>query len=286
MLRRRFAPSLAFTIVLGVAATRCSLTTSLDGYAGDPLPAEAGPTTDATTPDGGDGGTVDASRDSAADAATFCKSLGASAMFCDDFDDEGPFARWTETILRAGGTVARDRAASRSAPSSLLTVAPGSTDHGSALLRFASPAVVRRFRVAYDVRIDARDTETAYAEVGYVRFDPYATFYFRVYGDPTKPATFAAEAYLPDGGIPAHNLDLAGAPTLVDWTHVDVDVDLRAAPHVTVTVDGVLAGDTALEASLYKPAVAVATAGIGYTGAPSSGAWKLRYDNVTIDWEP
>lgn len=276
--------SSALAIAFGIAATRCSLTTSLDGLSGPPSPPETGAdAADAMTADAGDAG------DAGKDGGRFCASLAPSPMFCDDFDDEGPFAQWTEQRVSAGGTVVRDRGASRSPPNSLLTVAPGSaTSGGAALLALTSPTAVRRVRFAYDMRVDARDPQTGYAEVSYLNFgspDRLYAFYVRLFADPARTTTFTAEAYLPDGGVPQHNVELAGDPKFTDWMRVVVDLDLRNAPHVAVTVDGALAGETALEPSLYPPSVATVGPGIGYAASPSGG-WKLRYDNVTVDLEP
>ena len=107
----------------------------------------------------------------------------------------------------------------------------------------------------------------------------------RLYAAVSSGTTFTTEAYLPDGGITQHDMNVAGA-TFVDWMHVVVDLDLRTAPHVSITIDGALVRDMPLEPSLYPPALATVETGIGYGGTPSSGPWKLRYDNVTVDFEP
>ena len=99
----------AVAIALGIAATRCSLTTSLDGLAGTALPLDAGAdAADARAPD------ADAA-DAGKDGGRFCASLTPSPTFCDDFDDEGPFALWAETHANAGSSATRDRGAFRSA---------------------------------------------------------------------------------------------------------------------------------------------------------------------------
>ena len=283
MSRFRLVSTSVLAIAFGVAA--CSLTTSLDGYSGAVPPSEAGnDAADATTD-----ADADADAGGGKDGGRFCASLTPSPTFCDDFDEEGPFTPWVETRVNAGSTITRDHGAFRSAPSSLLTVSQGSAmGGGAAFLRLTSPSAVRRARFAYDLRVDARDPQTGYAEVSYLRFggaDKVYAFYVRLFHDPARTTAFTAEAYLPDGGIPQHNVNLAGDPKFTDWTRIVVDVDLRTAPHVTVTVDGALAGETTLEPSLYPPSVATVEPGVGYAGSPA-GAWKLRYDNVAVDWEP
>lgn len=124
--------------------------------------------------------------------------------------------------------------------------------------------------------------------MGYIRFGTAVrvhSFYLRLNGGATPGAAFTAEAYLPDGGIPQNNVSLAGNP-FTSWTRVAVDYDLGTAPHVSVSLDGVPAGDVALDPTRFKPDVATVEVGVGYSGHPSSSAWQLRYDNVTVDWDP
>jgi len=289
--RLRFATASVLAIVLGAAAIHCSLTTSLDGLAGGATP-DGGDSavTDALAADAplGDAQALDSSAEAGSDSGRYCSSLGSTPVLCDDFDDEGPFIKWSGAKLGPGASVVRDRTASRSAPNSLLTTSAASANSIPAYLRLTSPSSVHRVRVAYDLRVDARDSQSAYAEVGYIRFGTAVrahSFYLRLYGGVTPGAGFAAEAYLPDGGIPQNNVSLAGNP-FTSWTRVEVDYDLGAAPHVSVTLDGVLAGDTALDPTRFKPDVATVEVGVGYSGPPSSSAWQLRYDNVTVDWDP
>lgn len=283
-----------FAIGIGIAMLRCSLTTSLDGLSGGVDPVEAGSGgpeagSDATT-NGDAASAPDSSTDAGTDGGRFCASLAQASSFCDDFDDEGPFAGWTETRVGGGGTVTRDRGAFRSAPNSLLAMTPASASGSAAALSLASPTTIHRVVFAFDMRIDARDPQTGYAEVSYIRFGdpsspPYA-LYMRVFNDPAIRTVVTTEAYLSDGGVPQHNVALAGDPKFTDWARVVVDLDLRSAPHLTVTVDGAVAADAALESAFYPPAVARVEPGIGYVGSPTSGAWKLRFDNVTVDWLP
>lgn len=280
-------------VAVCLAMLRCTLTTSLDGLSGGVEPADADARdadagSDVTT-NGDATGAADSPVDAVTDGGRFCASLAQAPSFCDDFDDEGPFSRWTGTRTAKGGMVTRDRGASRSAPNSLLTVSPASASTTSAALSLASTSTIHRVVLGFDMRIDARDLQTGYAEVSYIRFgDPSSwayAFYMRVYGDPALTGA-TVEAYLPDGGKLQHNVALAGAPTFADWTRVVVDLDLRTAPQLTVTINGVVAAVAALGPELYPPTVARVEPGVGYVGAPSSGAWSLRFDNVTVDWLP
>ena len=73
-------------------------------------------------------------------------------------------------------------------------------------LSVTSPSTIRRVVYAFDMRIDARDPQTGYAEVSNIRFgDPttrlYA-FYMRACADLVVPVAATIEASLADGGIP------------------------------------------------------------------------------------
>jgi hypothetical protein len=281
------------TLGLAVSATQCSLTTSVDGLSGGSAPdagsaGDAGGSADAPL---GDGALLDATVvDAGSDAGRFCASLTTQPSFCDDFDDEGPFSTWTTSDVGAGGSAVRDRSAAVSAPNSLLTTSAVSAVSVPALLGVASPTPVHRVRIAYDLRVEARDPQTAYAEVGYIRVGPSDArahaFYMRLYADPALSTSFTAEAYLPDGGISQKNFNPVINPQFTKWTRVAVDYDLRAAPRVEVSIDGMSAGQTALDATIFTPGFASVEVGLGYTGHPMSAAWQLRYDNVTVDWTP
>lgn len=267
-----------------LATANCSIFFQTSDLQSDKDAGEAG-----NASDGGDGSTAidgtpgDAPSNEA--SGRWCKTLSPAPVFCDDFDDQGPFAGWTNQDLRAGGTVVRDSTASRSAPNSLLTDSPGSSNPGSAVLFLQIATTVSKLHYAYDMRIDVRDPQTGYAEINYVKLDNGMTssaIYMRAFKSPTDPATVTAEAYLADGGVPQHDIQLAGNPQFGGWRRVDLDLDL--AQHLlTVTIDGAMAGSTALESNLYVPSPIRVETGIGYTGSPS-GEWRIRYDNVTIDW--
>ena len=291
MSRLRFGSALVVLLGLGLGAIHCSLTTTLDGLTGG-ASAEAGEAGAVDAPVG-DGSLLDASADAASDGGgRYCASLTTKPSFCDDFDDEGNFSNWTTSVIGVGGSVVRDRARAVSAPNSLLATSAPSASSIPALLQLASPSLVHRVRIAYDLRVEARDPQTAYAEVGYIRFGAGETrvhaFYIRLYADPSQSTAFTAEAYLSDGGTSQKNFSPTNNPRLSDWTRVGVDYDLRvgAAPRISVSINGAPAAETALDPALFTPDFASVGVGVGYSGRPSSAAWQLRYDNVTVDWEP
>ncbi len=266
-------------VLATLGALECGLFPSLDGLSsGEP---DASPTSDAAT--------ADAPGADAADGGRWCDSLSPKPMFCDDFDDQGPLTRWTDQFVREDASVGRDPSAFTSSPNALLALSPAAQNPSSAVVYLETADTKSKVHVAYDMRIDARDPSVGYAEINYIRFDlstvPFA-IYLRVYDGTSSTSTLTSEAYLADGGIPAHDVPLSGSPRFDAWTRVAVDLDLASTPHtLSITVDGQPAGSQTLEPDLYSPGPVRVNLGIGYTGYPTTGAWSIRYDNATIDWQ-
>ncbi len=249
-------------------------------------------TADGSVADASDAPTVlDAPAADAADAADggrWCDSLVPAPMFCDDFDDQGFFSRWTNTLTSNGGSVSRDTSAFRSSPNALLALSPASSSSVQATVYLEATTTKSKVHAAYDMRIDARDTAVGYAEINYIHFFTPGLefgFYLRVYNT-AGASTITSEAYLADGGVPSHDVPLSGTSRFDAWTRVEVDVDLASSTHMlTVTLDGQPAAQQPLESNLYAPGPVRVSVGTGYTGHPTTGAWSIRYDNATIDWQ-
>jgi hypothetical protein len=292
-------------MALGALAARCSALTTFDGFASGngtdagsdgPITADGssdgGTTTDGSAASDGapsDAGAGDArpgdGGDAAASDAGFCASLSPAPMFCDDFDTpDAGFTKWTLDYEFGGGTIAIDSAESHSPPSSLLVSTPSSANPAGGRLTFSPPGTAKHVHFGFDLKIDMSDPQSGYAEVGYVVFTGAFKddFYLDLHTDPTNNG-FTTEAY-PDGSPVTHELILPNSTTLAGWKRVVIDVDLATAHSVTMTVDGVMVVQQALEPELYLPGTLEVRPGIGYTGAPSNG-WALRFDNVTIDWD-
>ena len=214
-----------------------------------------------------------------ASAPAFCPNLNPAPKFCDDFD-RPPTKAWSSTDVLAGGTVAVDGTAFTSAPNALLTTTPGA-DYQVARRTLSIPNT-SHVHVSYRVRVEQFGT---YAEVGYVRVAAAghpSQFYFRVSSLP-QPVSFATEALPPDGGVIPHQVTLAGAPTFDTWRKVEVDLTFGSANVVTVKIDGSIVGVQNLESDLYVAGAVTVDVGTGYVDK-SSTAFKIRYDDVTIDW--
>lgn len=276
---------------IAVTATACVLTidplptspSSIDGGAADGA-TESGPTGDGgldAAPSDGGGGGVDATPE--ASAKRWCDALSTKPMFCEDFDIP-PLAPAWETHIDTGASVNVNVTDSRSPPGSLLVaIADNPAQKLAGYLKFAPPsppATVSKLHYTFDFRID---TAGSYAEIAYVRLSSGHSFYFRA--DTAGVRTFTAEAYLADGGIPAHDIALTVPQTLTAWTHFDVTIDLASAQRTAkVLVDGTQVASQNLESTLYAPGAASIQAGIGYAPDGTS-AWAMRFDNVTLDWQ-
>jgi hypothetical protein len=271
------AVCLASMAMLGAFGVRCALFPSLDGLTAGEPDADAA-VNEASVADAGADADADAGD---ALAGRFCTQLSPQPRFCDDFDDValGP---WTGTDFTNGSSVTRDGTDVVSAPNALLTVTPGGAIQ-VARVHLKIPSFTS-LHVAYDVRIDARGS---YAEIGYVRVNAPSIedlYYFRASALPT-PVSFAAEAYPPDAGMQAHNVSLVGSPTFEAWTRVELDLDLGTAPGTaTILVDGKVAGTQSLESNLFIQGGGDVEIGTGYTDSTST-EFRIRYDNVTIDWK-
>lgn len=275
---------IATAIVFGFGAAQC-----LFPYV-DPLTGSGSTGADASV-DGPKEASTDGGSDVTSDvpAGRYCATLSPTPSFCDDFDDTGLITpKWDGVSTNAGATIARDSADSVSAPSSLLAVSPPGNGTSSAYAYHASVSPKSKVRVAFDIKIDARDTQSGYAEIDYIRFEG-AGFQFASYlrvNTPSKYETqLAVEAYLPDGGIPVHDLTVTGG-RFDQWTRVAITFDLASNPHLaSVSINGVQVASQALEANMYGPGPVTVRPGIGFVGSPAASSWKIRQDNLTIDWE-
>lgn len=261
----------------------------------DPLPRDQSPApiSDGTDAGGGRqaadaaptspaGAAGDAGDAAAVEAGRFCDIVSPKPKLCEDFEEGTVPQGWTP-FVDPGTTLAVDDKDARSGKYALLaTTAGGVATSQHAYLQLTVPASVAKIRVGQDVRVELRGDylETAYVRQGAA--SPPPSFYLRL---SAKPPVYTAEAYLSDGGVPQHNLDLDGGPTFDAWTRLDVELDMSVTPRkVTVRVDGAVAAADQLEDTLYTPGNALVQIGIVYVDE-NSGPWRMRYDNVTVDWE-
>jgi len=274
----------------GAAMVSCSLLTTFDGYvASDATDAAVdGHAQDSSAQadaNGGPDGTAGGADAAPGDGSTtrWCLSQTVLHSFCDDFDDpNGGFATWSAVQQQNGATATEDNGDFTSAPRSLVTATNGAAQSSPAYLELKSPSIMKHVTFAFDYKIDVRDTVTGYAEVAYIRFDNQTDFYLRVRDDPTANG-YTAEVYL-DGGMPAqHNGTLPSTISFDKWHRVSIDLDVGAGHMVVVSVDGTPAVTMGLESGLYTPGIVTVSPGYQYNGYPS-GPWKMRFDNVTVDW--
>jgi hypothetical protein len=275
---------LVFFLAVGAAAlSACSLMFPAAGLRTDGADAAAGSDADAAA------SPADGNLE-AGEAGAWCASaphLGDGGFVCDDFDEEGPLSRWTGIAVNGSSSLERDRQSFRSFPNSLLA----SVASGNAFVFRELKGTIRRVRFSFDIKVDARDIVSSYAETNEIRLlrglgEVSSAFYLAFDAMNAQHTTWVGEAHLADGGLFQHRLALDGNPRFDEWTRVDLEVDLAATPHrMTVHVNGEIAGSDVLEDALYVPGPARVGVGIVYAAVPSSSGWRVRYDNVTLDWE-
>lgn len=279
---RRGRTSILLALVLAPVGAACVL-----GI--DPLPgagSTAPPTIDAA-PDAspafesGPGSPADAGAADVrveAEAGRFCETLLPGPKVCEDFDGPSISSDWKRQV-DPGTSATVDDGGARSGAQSFLVTTDNSAKQ-TARLSFAIPAAVRKLHVTQDLRVDLRG---GYAETAYVFVGP-AAFLLRLPAAGGVPQ-FTAEAFPPSGEVPQHNVDIDAATTFEPWTHLDVQLDFGASPPaMTVRVDGAVVVAQDLEPDLYASAPAEVQVGIGYVDGDGK-PWRVRFDNVTIDWE-
>lgn len=275
--------------LFALASARCTLLISSDGLVGSetPLDTDGGNGTDGARADApsGDAGSNDApSNQDATDAPAqrWCAQQTPAPRFCDDFDDQGPFALWPDQLLEPGTAITRDGQNARSAPSSALVTVPGGAVQHARLKRVLG--VATKLTYSFDLAVDKWG---GYAEIAYVTVagtSVHHAYYVRV-SDANSALGVTAEAYPPDGGVPQHNLTLTTPPAPGQWKRISLEIDLGSSPRkMTARVDGAVVGSSDLEAELYQPGEATVSVGIGFSPS-SASAWAIRFDNATAVWQ-
>jgi hypothetical protein len=241
-----------------------------------------GTSLDASRGGGGGDGAVDAER------PRFCE--GAPHGFCDDFDEgdrQTPTgARWLGLADDAGQTptmLSLDDSVAKSAPRSLALTTP-TIGHGitlsSALVldvpnSNSFPAMIR---IEFDMRISMLASTEGCLVPARIRFggSSMPAVGFSLAGTASK---FYEESAT-DGGVKISSQTGAGPlVTLGQWQHVRLTIT-RETNDVSLTFDGVGATSALTLAKLGGPVQLELGAPL-LTGHAS--AWKINFDNVTVD---
>jgi hypothetical protein len=268
--------SVAGVAISAVTLVHCSLLVDTDGLAGSGgNPGDAGRedvASDATSEAASDGSTV------SLDGGPRCNAAaGFTSAFCDDFD-HGLGTTWTGGE-RVGGTLSVDVSKWRSAPGSLLTGVPETTDAGirkANLLRdFEAPS---RLRCSFDLMEETRPASGPPAiSLGVFVASPDASYYGIYFALGVDAPFFSEETKLLAGG---GGLTGEGLPIIAKgvWYRVTVDMDFAAHTYV-VSYNGV----TVLQTKQTPVKIGRVTVGLGITFTASQAAWSVRYDDFVCD---
>jgi len=200
-------------------------------------------------------------------ALTFCQQ--ADADVCIDFDD-GITGSWVD-----GGATNGSYIVENGELVSTIDPLATATDIGESFILhpFSTPGV--RVTLSVDVRIEQLGQgDAVIAQVRFSGAQRHGIEY--VYA--------AAGSYVEEFRDSVFDVyPIAGAPLSVGQRHrIELDMDLRATPHMKVRENGVLVLDTDLLGS--SAGNARATVGIVFLRGPSA-TWKIRSDNVVVDVE-
>ena len=297
----------------------CSLLVDLSGTTG------GGASGDSARADGGPGGASDAgagaevgSRGDAADAAgttgdgataggdatadgsaetggpryppgSWCAQNASSLFFCDDFDDGPLGARWTGTALQVSGAASLSTVNDRSPPYGLDIACPAltpSTFLTEVLTETIPPA--SRVALAFDFNPlmfppDGHGGTLYLATMTQGPGTPRSAIQFRA---GTSLTDLQEQVVLASGAIKSGTGQWESA-TLVQagtWTRVEMDVDFTTSP---ATAALRLAGQTVASGTLDSSWTrAASTLQLGDWYIPTTPAFHVAYDNVTVALEP
>jgi len=256
-----------------VAASACSLFTSLEGYGSGEIsqePADAAAGADAVA---SETSVSDSGDDGGGDTSPFCASLMPRPTICEDFDSEPPLDGWNVSEIGTGSNVATTTGTFRSAPAALRAEIGSSPETRRAYIDRSLGTVVSHARLGYSLYIDERPT-SGELEVNVLRFNSAQGA-----GDFFLSVTPADVSYVQQRGDRT-TIPLSRSIPLKTWVRIELEVVLTGAKTVTVRVDGI---EAAKEPAIYAiPATPRVAAGITYTGS-SPDAGVVLVDDLTFE---
>jgi hypothetical protein len=283
-----------FALAAVGAVAGCSLF-GLDGLSGGDDSADGGaPKGDApwgdapfSSTDGGGGG--DGGGDSGP-SGPFCKTVGAGAAVCDDFEEPGTFTgRWPEQDQYLGTLEVKDGigyAGTRGLRFNAMPVPDG--QNARAILGWVTPSAASYVDCEIAVKLSEIPPSGYLAGPIYVQMDElnggYARFGFGLDGArvvTTSPILFPADAEAISSGSKAVTTLTIGV-----WTRLRLVVDLgKSPPALYAYVDGALELEQSLHVG-FQPAKVAVRAGAYFagTGAPG-GAIAMDLDDARVSWK-
>jgi hypothetical protein len=259
-------------------------------------PRDAGvPPAEGMTPDGGvplDAGEGGVSPDGARPPyppGSWCASNAPALFFCDDFDDGSLGSRWTTTSLQVAGAATLSSMNAPSPPNDFDLACPALMP-STFLLEVLTESIpsASKIALAFDIdplmfAADGRGGPLYLATLSQGPGTPRSAIQFRAGNTLTD---LQEQVILASGTIKTGTGQWASgtlAPAGM-WTHVEMLVDFTASPAAaTLRLNGKTVVTANLDSSWTR---APATFDLGDWYIPTTDAFHVAYDNVTIDVTP
>ncbi len=259
-------------------------------------PGDAGvPPGEGVSPDGGmplDAGEAGGAPDggpSPYPPGSWCASNAPALFFCDDFDDGPLGSRWTSTTLQVAGAATLSSTNAPSPPNDLDIACPALMP-STFLLEVLTESIpaASRIALAFDIdpvmfAADGHGGPLYLATLSQGPGTPRSAIQFRAGNTLTdlQEQVILASGTIKTGTGQWASATLAPAGT---WTHVEMVVDFTASPAgATLRLNGQTVATGALDSSWTR---APATFDLGDWYIPTTDAFHVAYDNVTIDLTP
>jgi hypothetical protein len=282
-----------FAVVSIVAVGGCSLFgfDGLSGGADPPIDAGSDGTTSSDSPTTIDGDADDAGGgDDATPSGPFCKTVGADASVCDDFEEPGTFTgKWPAKDTYLGTLTVVDGAgiaASRGLHFEATPKADGQPGQdGRVVLGWTSPSTASYVDAELAVKLTSVPPTTYAAGPLYIEFERddggRARVGFLLDGEhaiAVNPTVFYA-----DGGVVGSGGKVLNTLPIGSYARIRLVVDLSKSPNAIVAyVDGKLVHEqTIIE---FVPAKVNVFIGAHYVGTADGGTLAMDLDDARINW--
>lgn len=254
-----------------------------DGGAGDA-------SSDATLQDGAPNTDGDVDAD-AGPSGPFCKTVGADAALCDDFEEPGTFTgKWSEEDHYLGTIEVKDAIGFNGSRGLSFNATPTNAPIGGnarVVLGWQTPSIASYIDTELAVKLEEMPPTGYVAGPLHVQIDDlnggYARFAFaldsaRVVS--TNPVLFPADAGAISNGQKAITTLDVGV-----WTRIRLVVDLAKSPPVLYAyANGSLKNEQTINEG-FKPEKITVRIGAQYAGTQDGGTIRMVLDDARVSWK-
>jgi len=228
---------------------------------------------DVTTADAvSDGGGCDVAPD-----AAFCASFCPAPLFCDDFDIDSTFSRWSDGLLTSNGSGSILEGGIGPPHYAQFTITAFDAGQGFAECRTQLPAT-NVITIDLDANINTPSKRYGIVTIETTASPPNKQT--RLFLDVSGTAfSLRQDIDLTDGGSTGSTTQISSTVP-AGWFHVTFTVDLTAST-ATLVVDGVLLASNVPINAAFVASPFTLRAGIYYVNAPGTYQ-KVQLDNVVV----